>query len=257
MRSLACWTSEPKRASLVRRWTSSVRAALSSASETSVASAARLLCSARGIGVSPAIASSPCVSPRTESASRSVAAEVDGTRSSASALADKRGGEPVAPPRASSAAAVAACDGPRRTELAVGDDGAVALAQAEAGGTSSPASARAATSAARQMSARLVAATRSAPAALRIRSRATERSCWRTRPAMRVTTRAKRMIAATLTTKRSSPSSMTCSRAMTGAISEAQVSVTRRSGVRRVSRSGAACSRSPIDGCSAAAPHSR
>ena len=48
MRSLECWTSEPKRASLVRRWTSSVSAALSSASETWVASAARLLCSARG-----------------------------------------------------------------------------------------------------------------------------------------------------------------------------------------------------------------
>ena len=48
------------------------------------------------------------------------------------------------------------------------------------------------------------------------------------------------MIAATLTTNRSSPSSMTCSRAMTGAISEAHVSVTSRSGVRRVSRSGAA-----------------
>ena len=48
MRSLECWTSEPKRASLVRRWTSSVSAALSSASETSVASAARLLCSVAG-----------------------------------------------------------------------------------------------------------------------------------------------------------------------------------------------------------------
>ena len=39
MRSLECWTSEPKRASLARRWTSSVSAALSSASETCVASA--------------------------------------------------------------------------------------------------------------------------------------------------------------------------------------------------------------------------
>ena len=57
--------------------------------------------------------------------------------------------------------------------------------------------------------------------------------------------------------ERSSPSSMTCSRAMTGAISDAQVSVTSRSGVRRGSRSGAARSRSRIDGCSAAAPHSR
>ena len=33
MRSLECWTSEPKRASLARRWTSSVSAALSSASD--------------------------------------------------------------------------------------------------------------------------------------------------------------------------------------------------------------------------------
>ncbi len=69
MRSLECRTSEPKRASLVRRCTSSVSAALSSASETSVASAARLLCSAGGIRCSPAIASSPWVSPRTDSAS--------------------------------------------------------------------------------------------------------------------------------------------------------------------------------------------
>ena len=45
MRSLACWTSEPKRASLSRRWTSSVSAALSSASETCVASARSALCS--------------------------------------------------------------------------------------------------------------------------------------------------------------------------------------------------------------------
>ena len=43
MRSLACWTSEPKRASLRRRWTSSLSAALSSASATwSPARAARL-----------------------------------------------------------------------------------------------------------------------------------------------------------------------------------------------------------------------
>ena len=39
MRSLECWTSEPKRASLRRRWISSVSAMLSSASATCVASA--------------------------------------------------------------------------------------------------------------------------------------------------------------------------------------------------------------------------
>ena len=244
MRSLECWTSEPKRASLVRRWTSSVSAALSSASETSVASAARLLCSARGIRFSPAIASSPCVSPRTESGSRRVDADVAGTRSSTSALADRRRGEPDAPLRSSSAAAVAGVTGHAAASSPSATRTRSPSARQSRAATSSPASARAAPSAAWQMSARLVAATRSAPTALRIRSRATERSCWRTSPAMRATTRPNRMIAATLTTKRSSPSSMTCSSAITGAISEAQVSITSRSGVSRGSRSGAARSSS-------------
>ena len=126
MRSLECWTSEPKRASLVRRWTSSVSAALSSASETSVASAVRLLCCGLAICWWPAIASRPWRSPRTDSGSSSVACEA-GMRSSSSALADRRRGE-----GASSAAAVAGRDGPGGAQLGVGDDDAVALGEAEA-----------------------------------------------------------------------------------------------------------------------------
>ena len=121
-------------------------------------------------------------------------------------------------PDASSAAAVAGLTGHAAPSSASATTTRSPSARQRRAATSSPASACAAASAASQMSARLVAATRSAPAELRTRSRATERSCWRTRPAMRATTRANRMIAATLTTKRSSPSSMTCSRAMTGAI---------------------------------------
>ena len=68
MRSLACWTSEPKRASLSRRWTSSVSAALSSASEICVASARNALCSAlrsaREVAVAPVTTSRPRASPR-------------------------------------------------------------------------------------------------------------------------------------------------------------------------------------------------
>ena len=132
MRSLECWTSEPKRASLVRRCTSSVSAALSSASETSVASAARLLCSACGIRCSPAIASSPCVSPRTDSASSErVRPTPAGTGAPRRA---QRGRQPVCPPAASSAADGRGLDRPRRAELGVGDDEAAALGQAEPGG---------------------------------------------------------------------------------------------------------------------------
>ena len=67
MRSLACWTSEPKRASLARRWTSSVSAALSSASETCVASAAGALQRAGATaGRRRRSRAGPCASPRSE-----------------------------------------------------------------------------------------------------------------------------------------------------------------------------------------------
>ena len=65
MRSLDVRTSEPKRASLVRRWTSSVSAALSSASETWVASERRPSCSGAGAGVLADTTSRPRVSART------------------------------------------------------------------------------------------------------------------------------------------------------------------------------------------------
>ena len=133
MRSLECWTSEPKRASLVRRCTSSVSAALSSASETSVASAARLLCSGPRDRLLAGDREQPVrLAADRERAAASVDAEVAGTRSSASALADRRRGVPT--PRGRAARRGRGRDGPRRGELGVGDDDAVALGQAEPGG---------------------------------------------------------------------------------------------------------------------------
>ena len=134
MRSLECWTSEPKRASLVRRWTSSVSAALSSASETSVASAARLLCSARAICVVAGDREQP------------VRLAADRQRQQEGG---RRGRREAGAPRARSPTGGAASrprarreqrgggrgrDGPGGAELGVGDDDAVALGEAEAGG---------------------------------------------------------------------------------------------------------------------------
>ena len=199
MRSLECWTSEPKRASL--------RAAVDLLGQRRALERERDLGRQRGQAAlqRPAGSASRRRSRAARASRRAPRAAAGawtptspGRRSSSSALADS-GAASRTPAASEQRGRGRGRDRPRRAELAVGDDDAVALRQAEPGGHSSPASARAAASAARQMSARLVAATRSAPAALRIRSRATERSCWRTRPAMRATTRANRRIAATLT----------------------------------------------------------
>ena len=74
---------------------------------------------------------------------------------------------------------------------------------------------------------------------------------------MRTTTRPKSTIDAMLTTTMSSVFSISCAISITGAITAAASNSERRTGLSRVSRSGAACASSRIDGWSAAAPHSR
>ena len=133
MRSLECWTSEPKRASLVRRWTSSVSAALSSASETSVASAAQAALQRPGDLLLAGDREQPVrLAADGQRAAGGVDADVGGTRSSASALADRRRGAPSA--RREQRGGGGGRDGPGRAELGVGDDDAVVLGEAEAGG---------------------------------------------------------------------------------------------------------------------------
>ena len=165
MRSLACWTSEPKRASLARRWTSSVSAALSSASETSVASAARLLCSAPR---------DPLLAGDREQAVRLAAdreREQEGVHGDVGGNAerlervprDRRRGVPGSRARAARPR-WRRPDRPRSAELRRRRRRRRRPRPGRGGRRrSSPASARAAASAAWQMSARLVAATRSAP----------------------------------------------------------------------------------------------
>ena len=131
MRSLECWTSEPKRASLVRRWTSSVSAALSSASETSVASAARLLCSGPAICWWPAIASTPW----RLAADRQRQQQGGLRRRDAELLEHARrqaARQAVLGARREQRGGGGGRDGPRGAELGVGDDDAVALGEAEA-----------------------------------------------------------------------------------------------------------------------------
>ena len=123
--------------------------------------------------------------------------------------------------------------------------------------TSSPASARAAASAASQISARLAAPTSAAPAALRTRSRATERSCWRTSPAMRTTTSAEEDHGADDDHEPVVAPRCDLPRAPRPARSASRGQQRERKRVSRGSRSGAASSSPRIDGCRAAAPHSR
>ena len=79
--------------------------------------------------------------------------------------------------------------------------------------------------AARCISARVVQAASAAPHALSTRSRATERSCWRTRSTMRITTKPNSTTEAQMITIRSrSPRCSSFSRMQIGAISEAPVS---------------------------------
>ena len=73
---------------------------------------------------------------------------------------------------------------------------------------------------------------------------------------MRTTTRPKSRIDAMVTTAMSrSPRWMSCTSSTVGATSDAQVSRPRRKRVSTDSR-GVDCSSAPIEGCSAAAPHS-
>ena len=107
----------------------------------------------------------------------------------------------------------------------------------------SPASDRAEPTATSWISARLAAPTSAAPALESIRSRASERSCWRTRPAMRTTTRPKSAIDAPVTTAMSrSRRWMSCTRLITGATSDAHVSSASRKRVSIESRRAERCS---------------
>ena len=264
MRSLEARTSEPKRASPAWRWTSSVSAALSSARETWVASERRPLRAVRASASSPQTTSTPRVSARTERPSTtawrsSPPRPRSARRSPVSAILARRGSA-AAP---SSAPAVAGRSVRPATSHVVPVRAATTCRPSSStrhnsDSASEPTSETIASSAARAISSRLVAATSAAPAPVSVRSRATERSCWRTRPAMRATTRPNRTADAAMMTMRSmSPLSMTWTASTAGAISDAPVRSARRNGVSFGSRSGAGRSRPDIDGCSAAAPQSR
>ena len=192
MRSLECWTSEPKRASPLRRWTSSVSAALSSASDdlrrqrlqASRTRAARA--SSAGHDEQPALARA---AEQLEHAAYAIV--VVRQRRAAATCLEQGAARPV------SAAAASAARGERL------DDSRRPCApsprrarrhprRAEQRTASRPISARGGVRAAWWISSRRVAATSASPAALSMRSRSSDRSCWRTRPAMRTTTRPKR-----------------------------------------------------------------
>ena len=206
IRSLACWTSEPKRASLARRWTSSVSAALSSASETWVASARSALARRRGRGVlagARRAGRAPRRAPQAETTAAVVGAEAQvgaalgGERRTRGARPRRRrAARRRSRARAARSLARSRRLRPRRLQRVVLDE-----AQQRRGVRADERRDRVEGGVA--ISSRAVAATSAAPAALSVRSRATERSCWRTRPAMRATTRPNRTTDAPMMTIRS------------------------------------------------------
>ena len=219
IRSLERATSELNRASDSRRCRSSVSAALSSASDTLVASDSRALRWLAVSGTGPSTTSSPRGSPRTVSGSSS---EYRVSGSPAIARAASSDDENS---RASYAGPVSCC---------------------------------AACSVAVPISSRPAAATSARPASRSARSRCTDRSSWRTMPAIRATTSRNSAAEAPIMTKLSMSAVRACSTVSAiGAISDAAVSTIRRVLESLDSFSGADSSSVRIDGCSAAAPHSR
>ncbi len=236
MRSLDARMSEPKRASLVRRWTSSVSAALSSASETWVASERRPSFAARAPACSPHTTSRPRVSERTDRP-RTTALLVVGADAQVGAALGRERQERAAVVRGG-AEQRAGGRGRERPALHVGRGGGARRDDLERV-VLDEAQQRLGVRADERLDrveggeGDLVAARRGDERRRRrrvsVRSRATERSCWRTRPAMRATTRPKSTTDAPMMTIRSmSPLSITCTASTAGAIRDAPVSSARR-----------------------------
>ena len=135
IRSLACCTSELRRASLVRCSTSSVSAALSSASDTWVASACSELCTGREALRPEAVRIRPRVSPPQDRPCTSSELVVGGSSRSARSVSSSTGRPPSPRARLKQRVGGAGADRPRRIGAGAGhghDLRRVLLEQADA-----------------------------------------------------------------------------------------------------------------------------